>query len=455
MRTNKVVGLIVGLIIFASANAQEKVLIDQIVAVVGSEVVLMSDIENQMQQMALQGQGDKSEATFCNILEQAIVQKMLLTQARFDSIPVSEDQVNQEMERRLDIFIRNARSRERLEEMLGKSIEEIKVTFAKTIEEQLLIQGMQQRITGSARVTPGEVRKFFNKIPKDSLPYIQSEVQIGQLVLKPPIHQSERDKVIKQLNDIRMQIAGGSSFSLKAKLYSEDLGSAANGGELGMLRRGDLVENFAAVAFQLEGDSVSGVVESEFGFHIIQLIEKRGEFANFRHILIKPKVLSLDIANTLNRLDSIYNEIVKGTITFSNAATLFSTDENTKNNGGLLINPISGGSTFTMDELAEIDGSVFRTIEDLEIGEITKPKIFDDQGGAKVVKILYIVSKKDPHIASLDTDYSKIQEAALADKQSQLLSDWVESKKDDFYINISSDYKTCKFTVSWLNQKAP
>lgn len=451
----KLVGLIAALIIFTSVKAQDKVLIDQIVAVVGSEVVLMSDIENQMQQLALQGQGEVSPESFCAILEQAIVQKMLLMQARFDSIPVSEDQVNQEMERRLEIFIRNAGSRERLEEMLGKSIEEIKVTFAKTIEEQLLIQAMQSEITGSARVTPGEVRKFFNKIPKDSLPYIQSEVQIGQLVLKPPIHQSERDKVIKQLNEIRAQIIGGSSFSLKAKLYSEDLGSAnPGGGELGMLRRGDLVENFAAAGFNLDKvDTVSAVVETEFGYHIIQLIEKRGEFANFRHILIKPKVLSLDIANTLNRLDSIYQEIVKGTITFSQAAQTFSSDENTKNNGGLLINPITGGSTFTMDELAEIDGSIFRTIEDLEVGEITKPKIFDDQGGAKVVKILYIVSKKEPHIASLETDYSKIQEAALADKQAQLLSEWVESKKDDFYIKIASDYKDCKFTVSWFNEK--
>jgi peptidyl-prolyl cis-trans isomerase SurA len=449
----KLVGLIAGLIIFASANAQEKVLIDQIVAVVGSEVVLMSDIENQMQQMAMQGQGDKSEATFCSLMEQAIVQKMLLMQARFDSIPVSEDQVNQEMERRLEIFVRNAGGRENLEAMLGKSIDDIKITFSKTIEEQLLVQQMQQKITGSARVTPGEVRKFFNKIPKDSLPYIQSEVQIGQLVLKPPVHQSERDKVVKQLNDIRMQIIGGSSFSLKAKLYSEDLGSAGNGGELGMLRRGDLVENFAAAAFNLEGDSVSAVVETEFGYHIIQLIEKRGEFANFRHILIKPKVLSMDIANTFNRLDSIYREIVNGNLTFSLAAQMFSTDENTKNNGGLLINPITGGSIFTMDELAEIDGSVFRTIEDLEVGEITKPKIFDEQGGAKVVKILYIVSKKEPHVASLETDYSKIQEAALADKQAQLLSEWVLDKKDDFYIRISPDYKACKFTVSWFNEK--
>jgi peptidyl-prolyl cis-trans isomerase SurA len=449
----KLIGLITGLLIFCSAKAQDKILIDQIVAVVGSETILMSDIENQMQQMVLQGQGVKDEQTFCSLLEQAMVQKMLLMQARFDSIPVSEDQVNTEMERRLDIFIRQAGSREKLEEALGKSVDEIKLTFSKTIEEQLLIQAMQSKITSSARVTPGEVRKFFNKIPKDSLPYIPSEVKIGQLVLKPPVQQSEKDKVIKQLNEIKLQIEGGSSFSLKAKLYSEDYGSAAQGGELGFLRREDLVENFAAAGFNLEGDSISDVVESEFGYHIIQLIEKRGEYANFRHILIKPKVLTSDIYSTLNRLDSIYKAIRNNSISFSNAAQMYSTDENTKNNGGLLVNPINGGATFTMDELAEIDGATFRAIEDLEVGEITEPKLFDDQGGVKVVKILYIVSKKEPHVASLETDYSKIQQAALADKQAQLLNEWVLDKKDDFYVKIASDYKNCKYTVSWFNEK--
>lgn len=445
--------LIIFLLFFSSAKAQDKILIDQIVTVVGSEVILLSDVENQMNQMAMQGMGEKNQKTFCSVLEQSIVQKMLLTQARFDSIPIGEDQINQEMERRLDLFIRQAGSREKLEEALGKSIDEIKITFSKTIEEQLLIQAMQQKITGGARVTPGEVRKYFNSIPKDSLPYIASEVQIGQLILKPPIQQTERDKVIKQLNDIKIQIEGGSSFSLKSKLYSEDMGSAGQGGELGALRREDLVENFAAAAFNLEGDSVSDVVQTEFGYHIIQLIEKRGEYANFRHILMKPKVLTTDIYNTLTRLDSIYKEINNGTISFTNAALQFSNDENTRNNGGLLSNPINGSSTFTMDDLAEIDGATFRAIEDMKVGDITEPKLFDDQSGTKVVKILYIVNKTAPHIANIDTDYSKIQQAALSDKQASMLKDWVADKKDDFYIKISPDYKDCKFSVSWFNQK--
>jgi peptidyl-prolyl cis-trans isomerase SurA len=450
---NKWIGVIGCFIMLSTASAQEKILVDQIAAVVGSEVILMSDVENQLQQMVLQGQGNKDEATFCMLLEQSIVQKMMLMQARFDSIPVSEDQVNQEMERRLTGFINQAGGREGLEKALGKSIDEIKTTFSITIEEQLLIQAMQHKITGSARVTPAEVRKYFNKIPKDSLPYIQSEVQIGQLVLKPPIRKEERDKVIKKLEEIKAKIMGGSSFALQAKLHSEDYGSAAHGGELNFLKREDLVENFAAAAFNLEGDSISGIVETEFGYHIIQLVEKRGEYGNFRHILIKPKVLSEDIYGCVTRLDSIYGAIRKKTITFSNAAIMFSNDENTKNNGGLLINPINGSSTFTMDELGEIDDATFRAIEDLNVGDITEPKLFDEQGGGKVVKILYIVSKTEPHIANLDTDYAKIQQAALADKQGQLLSDWVEDRKDDFYIKIATDYKNCKFSVSWFNEK--
>ena len=449
----RLVGLFVCLLTFSSIKAQDKIIVDQIVAVVGSEVILLSDVENQLQQMVMQGQADRSPKTFCAVLEQSIVQKMLLMQARFDSIPISEDQVNQEMERRLNIFINQAGSREKLEEALGKSINEIKITFSKTIKEQLLIQAMQQKITGGARVTPGEVRKYFNSIPKDSLPYIPSEVQIGQLLLKPPIQKSEREKVILLLKDIRQQIMGGSSFSLKAKLYSEDPGSATHGGELGALKREDLDENFAAAAFSLEGDSISDVVTSSFGYHIIELIEKRGEYANFRHILIKPKVLTTDIYATLSKLDSIYREIKKGTLTFSQAALNFSEDENTKNNGGLLINPINGSATFTLDDLAEIDGGTFRAIEELNIGDITEPKIFDEPGTGKIVKILYIVNKTEPHVANLDKDYSKIQHAALSDKQSTMLSDWVAGKKNDFYIKISADYKDCYFQVSWFNEK--
>lgn len=447
----RLVCLLLCLLFFSSIKAQ--LLIDQIVAVVGSEVILLSDVENQMQQMVMQGQAERSHKTFCSVLEQSIVQKMLLMQAKFDSIPISDDQVNQEMERRLEIFIRQAGSRERLEEALGKSVDEIKITFSKTIKEQLLIQAMQNKITGNARVTPGEVRKYFNSIPKDSLPYIPSEVQIGQLLLKPPIQKSEREKVILQLKDIRQQIIGGSSFSLKAKLYSEDYGSAAQGGELGALRREDLDENFAAGAFSLDGDSISDVVISAFGYHIIQLIEKRGEYANFRHILIKPKVLTSDIYSTLSKLDSIYKEIKNGKLTFSQAALKFSDDENTKNNGGLLINPINGSSTFTLDELAEIDGGTFRAIEELNIGDITEPKMFDEPGAGKIVKILYIVNKTEPHVANLDKDYSKIQHAALSDKQSTILSDWVTGKKNDFYIKILSDFKDCHFQVSWFNEK--
>lgn len=450
----KWIGIISGLLIFTNSWSQEKIMIDQIAAVVGSETILMSDVENQMHQMSMQGQGKKDDATFCMILEQAIVQKMMLMQARFDSIPVSEDQVNQEMNRRLDVFIQQAGGRENLEKALGKSIDDIKVTFSETIEEQLLIQQMQQKITGSARVTPAEVKKYFHKIPKDSLPYIQSEVQIGQLVLRPPIRKEEKDKVIKQLTDIKKKIEGGSSFNLQAKLHSEDYGSAAQYGELGFLRREDLVENFAAAAFNLEGDSISGIVETEFGFHIIQLIEKRGEYANFRHILLKPKVQSEDVYKCVERMDSIYAELKKGTITFAKAAGVYSTDENTKNNGGLLINPINGSSTFSMDELGEIDDATFRAIEDLKVGEMTEPKLFDEQGGVKVVKILYIVNKTEPHVANLDTDYAKIQQAAIADKQAQLLNDWVEDRKDDFYIRIAPDYKSCKFTISWFHEKS-
>src|SRR5690606_32591811 len=291
-----------------------------------------------------------------------------------DSVEVSSDQVEQEMERRLSYFIQQIGSREQLETYLGKSIDAIKFDFRKQIKDQLIIQKMQSNITDGIKITPSEVKNYFNSIPTDSLPYIPAEVQYAQIILRPQVSDKEKERIIKQLSEVRDDIISGSKFSIKARIYSEDPGSANRGGELGFLRREDLVPEFAAVAFALAPDEVSEIVETEFGYHVIQLIEKRGELANFRHILIVPKVSTTEMYNLMSKMDTIYDDIVNHGLAFNKAAELYSDDEDSKNNGGLTVNLMDGGTWFAIDKL---DAPTFLAIDKLKINEVNKPQIYE------------------------------------------------------------------------------
>jgi len=433
----------------AGARAQSA-LIDEIVAVVGSEIILRSEVESQAEQMVMNGAATRGEFTICRVLEDMIFQKMMLEQARFDSLAVSEEQVEGELERRMNYFVQQFGGKDKMESYLGKTVDQLKDEFRPSVKDQLLIQQMQGNITGKAKVTPSEVKDYFNAIPRDSLPYIPSEVQIGQIVIEPPIREEEKQRIVKELTSIRDQILGGSKFSLKARIYSEDPGSADNGGELGFMRREDLVPEFSSVAFGLKDPSeVSPIVESEYGFHIIQLIERRGEYANFRHILMRPKVYSQDVYRSEARLDSIVTELRSGRLQFARAVELYSQDVDTKNSGGILVNPYNGGTRFSMDELAEIDVNTFREVEKLKVGQFSEPHLFEKPGGKKTVRILYVISRTEPHVADLSTDYPKIQQQALSEKQNNFLLKWVEDAKDDFYIRIEPGYQDCDFKVNW------
>lgn len=430
----------------------QKTLVDEMVAVVGSEIILRSEVEQQANQMYVQGYVESNDFnTLCDMLEEMVFQKMMLAQAQLDSLQVSEDQVEQELNRRVQYFIQQIGGREKLEQYMGKSIEQMKSDFRESIKNQLLVTQMQQKITGSVKVTPSEVKDFYHSIPKDSLPYIPAELQIGQIVIIPPIREEEKQRVKRELNELRDQILAGSKFSLKARIYSEDPGSAEQGGELGFLRREDLVPEFAGAAFSLKEGEVSEVIETEYGFHIIQLIEKRGELANFRHILMKPKVSASDLRNAEKRLDSVYYLIRNKEITFQKAAETYSMDEDTRNNGGLLINMSGGGGTkFSMDEL---DAFTYQSVSGLKVGEMTRPAVFDMYGGKKAVRVLYLVSKTEPHVADLSTDYQRIMQAALANKQNKAMEQWVFSKKDELYVRIDNAFKDCDFKVKWFDRK--
>ncbi len=425
------------------AQPSQKNVLDGIMAVVGSEIVLLSDIEQYTMQMKETEEPTKED--LCEGLEELIFQKVIIHQAALDSIEVSNDQIEQEMERRLSYFVQQIGSREQLEVYLGKSIESIKIDFRKQIKDQLVMQKMQGAVTEDVKVTPSEVKNYFHSIPQDSLPYIPSEIQYAQIILRPEIADEEKSRVIKLLTQVRDDIISGSKFSIKARIYSEDGGSATKGGELGFLRREDLVPEFAAVAFALVGEEVSEIVESEFGFHIIQLIEKRGELANFRHILVVPKISSTDLSNLSAKLDTIRDYIVKDGVAFGKMAEEYSDDEDSKNNGGLAVNLMDGGSWFAIDKL---DAPTFLALDRLKVGEVSKPQVYEQRGGKKVVRILKLLKKTEPHVASLKTDYQRIMNAALQQKQQKTLDEWIQDKIGGVFIKIDDEYKNCKFKVN-------
>lgn len=432
-------------LIYASLlNAQpnQRVVLDGIMGVVGSEIVLLSDLEQYTMQMKEVEEPTKED--LCQGLEELIYQKIMIHQATLDSVEVGSDQVEQEMERRLSYFIQQIGSREQLETYLGKSIEAIKFDFRKQIKDQLIIQRMQANITDGIKITPSEVKNFFNSIPTDSLPYIPAEVQYAQITLFPQVSDSEKERIVKQLSEIRDDIISGSKFSIKARIYSEDPGSANKGGELGFLRREDLVPEFAAVAFALAPDEVSEIVETEFGYHIIQLIERRGELANFRHILITPKVSTTEMYNLLSKMDTIYNEIINNGMPFNKAAELYSDDEDSKNNGGLIVNMMDGGTWFAIDKL---DAPTFLAIDKLKVNEINKPQIYEQRGGKKVIRIIKLLGRTEPHVANLKTDYQRIMNAAMQSKQQKRIDEWIQEKAEGVYIKIDDEYKSCSFNL--------
>jgi len=429
------------------AKAQSPIVINEVVAVLGNRIVMRSDIEERVAQMLIEGSGKDDAETRCRVIEDNLFQKMLVYRAAVDSVVVGEDQIEGELQRRIEYFIKQFPSQEAMEEYLGKTIPEIKKEFRAAIEEQLMVQQMQEKVTGSIKVTPGEVRVFYAKLPKDSLPYIPSEIEVAQIVVKPKVSEDEKRIVRDKLNKIRNDILRGSSFALKAKINSMDRASAEQGGELGLMSRDELVQEFSAVAFRLKPGEISEIVESEFGFHIIELVEKRGELANFRHILLKPEIGDEEFMKAQKKADSLYSIIGKNdTLTFERVAQLFSDDEDTKYNGGRLFNFQSGSGKFKIDQM---DMFTYREVSDLNPGDVSKTHIYDTPTGGKAFRIMKLISRSQPHQADLKTDYQIIQAAALAEKQGEAVTKYINKMKETMYIQISPDYKTCNFQYNW------
>jgi len=446
------ISIVISVNIFAqqvNIFAQQKgEVIDRIIGVIGKNIILESDVENQYIQYKSQGvvyEGDLK----CKIFEDLLFSKLLLNQAQLDSIEVTEAEINDNLDRRIRYFVGQIGSEEKLEEFYGKSIAEIKQEFRDMLKEQMLVERMQGKLTADVKVTPSEIRKFYDKMPKDSLPKIETTYKFQQIVVIPKISEKEKLAVKERLRDFKERVKNGTKFSTLAVMYSEDPGSAKKGGELGFVGRTDLVPEFAAVAFKLKKPGqVSRIVESEYGFHIIQLIEQKGEKINVRHILIKPKVSYDEFTKAQLHIDSLRKIVVADTITFDEAAKRYSDDKETRYNGGYMINMYNATNSFTEEQ---IDAALAYNLKGLSVGEITRSFRTKNMKDQDVIKFVKLSVKTKPHIATIKTDYKVIQELCVSDKKQKLIKKWVKDKQRNTYIKIDKSYIGCDFeSKGWV-----
>jgi peptidyl-prolyl cis-trans isomerase SurA len=424
------------------SNSQEKIMIDRVVATVGDKIILQSDIENQVLQMVSQGY-PKTSGADCEVLQQLLIQKLLLTQAEIDSIVVSASRLESELENRLMYFIRQIGSEKKLEDFYNKSILEIKEDFRPLIEEQMKTQTMQQSLVSGIDASPNTVEKFYKKLPKDSIPMINTQYEINQILVYPSENVEARNEAREKLLTLRKRIIGGERFSTLAVLYSEDPGSSRRGGELGFRSKDELDPEFAKAAFRLKDDGgISRMIESEFGFHIIQLITKESNQVNVRHILIIPKINIEQKVEAKNKLDSISTLIKSDSISFENAAYRFSEDEQSRLNEGLMVNPMNASTRFMLDEL---QGNEFNVIRDLKVGEISQAFEGRDESGKMVFKIVKIERKIETHRANLKDDYEQIERMCLMGIRQDAVESWIKEKKKKTYIHIDESFLKCEF----------
>ena len=430
------------------AFSQDTQSIDRVIAVVGGSITLQSELETQYLQMLASGY-EPNDDSRCILFEELLYGNLLLHRSKVDSLNVSDAEVEDELGRRLDYFIAQLGSQEKLEEYYEKSILEIKDEFRELIKEQLLTQRMQGLITGDIKVTPAETRAYFNKIPTDSLPFINSEIEIGRIMRRPAITKAQKQTAKDKAEELRLRIVDGESFRALAILYSEDPGSSKSGGDLGFFKRGMMVPEFDAVAFSLKEDSVSEVFETNFGYHFVEMLERRGEQINVRHILIRPKTSAEDLETARQFLDSIHTLIIEEKITFAEAAEKYSDDEDSKMNGGMMFNPMTGAPVFDAEQLSSIDQRLFLTVDNMKPGDISKAAKTTSPDGKEAYNLFFLKSQTEPHVANMQDDYQRIQLAALAEKKNKAIEKWINDKAAKTYIRIDEAYKDCPFAHRW------
>jgi peptidyl-prolyl cis-trans isomerase SurA len=431
--------------ICAQSIAQDKpdpFVVDKIIAKVDNYVILKSELEGAYQNYITDG-NPPSELAKCDLLNRLIINKLLVAKAEIDSVIVTTQEVDSETEQRMGMILQNSgNSPEQLEKAYGKTLDQIKVELRDQIREQKLGREMQLKITKDISITPAEVKRFFNNVPTDSLPFYSSDVEVSQIVKVAKISPSQEEEAKKELNSIRDQILGGASFSELAKKYSHDPSAQQNGGDMGYVGRGAMVPQFEAMAFKLKEGEISMPFKSPFGFHIMQLIDRRGNEYNSRHILLSATPSKADIEAAEKYLDSLREKIVKDKLSFEKTAKEYSDDANTKLRGGFFTDAEGG----TKISLREIDPVVYLAIDTMKVGNISKPLVYRTDDLKDAVRVLYFKSKLPPHQANLKDDWHRLQSAAMAEKKDKMLGKWFKKARTDVFVSIDPVYKGCKIT---------
>lgn len=429
---------IVFFLISAGAMAQTPINVDKIIAKIDNYYILKSDVENLLSRSNEQNQ----ELDKCRALESLAVQKLLVAKAEIDSVLVEDDIVKNQLDARMGEMVRIYGSEKNIVEQFNKSIESLKSEVRETVKEQLVAQKMQQTITSEVKITPNEVRRFFNSIPKDSLPMVPAEVTVAQIVRFAKLTKSQKNDLIGKLQGYKERILGGEKFEELAKEFSEDQGSKSYGGDLGWAKRGQMVPQFEATAMQLDPGEMSDVVESDFGFHLIQTLEIRGQEYHARHILLRPEYNRLDMTDATKFLDSLRMEIAKDSITFTRAAQKWSEDEGTKYSGGVVFNPQTGSDRLSLD--ASMEPNLYFTLDTMKVGVVSKPLNYRSADGKTGMRLLEQVQLYPSHEVNMKDDYEKIKEFAMAEKSNREVDKWFKEAIAEVYIKIDPEYSVCR-----------
>ena len=445
---NKIFAL---LLLFTPCVAAQDNIIDEVIWIVGEEAILRSEVEEERLRAQYEGQPIAGDP-YCVIPEQLAIQKLFLHQAELDSIEVNESSVSSQVDMRMNYYISQIGSKEKMEEYFRKTSSEIREEMMTGVRNQMIIQQMQNKLTENIQPTPAEVRRFYNTLSSDSLPMIPAQVEVQILSFDPPVPVEETERIKSQLREFTERImSGNADFSMLARLYSEDTESAKRGGELGFVGKGQLVSAFADVAFNLtDSKRVSRIVETEYGYHIIQLIERKGDRINCRHILLKPRISYIDKQNAITKLDSIRNLILTDSISFEFAVAQFSEDKSTVMNGGTMTNPNTGASKFEYQELAP---EIARQIYSMKEGDLSTPfTMIDRTKNKEVCAIVRLKTKRESHTANLSDDFQVIRNMLIEKKSSETIDKWIREKQKEVYIHIDPNWRGCDFQYpNWIH----
>lgn len=442
-------GFLTCAVLFAVAQPQQKVLADKIVAVVGDKIILKSDIDNSLSDMIRQGVELPPDAK-CLTLEQMMGIKALVLQAEKDSLPISDEEVETDIENRIRYFINAYGSKDELERVAGKTVYQLKEDMRGPIRDQKLATAMRDKVVSGIKITPNEVKAFFDKIPADSLAYYESEVEIGQIIMYPKASRDAEEYALSQLVDIKNQIEGGKDFRSMAMLYSDDPSAKQNGGQFEVNRtQKDFDPIWMAKAFALKEGQISSPFKTRFGYHIVQMVSRSGDDAIIKHILKTPQVTQIEMNEGLSKMDSVRANLISGTIDFGTAVDKYSDDEMSKFTGGMIQGP--NGTFLSIDQL---DKSMIPIYQKLKVGEYSQPTEFTDERGKKGIRIVYLKSQTAPHRENLKDDYSKIANRALEAKKDQAIENWFRKKITGYYIKIDDEYKNCDGMKKWTENSS-